>query len=209
MKTPYHVACSLAGAVLVSIASALVLWTEQRAPFSGLILALPIGAVFGFIAGACFEGKENRGAIVFSALFGIGMGIEGGLQGYSASGLLMAISEFVNDAIAGSFGGAIYGRLAVAIVKWSRRKVGARIHGPASEAIFGCLTGGVATTALMATLVVLQAPSEPSMTQFVEALKGDIGGSLFGFVPMSIAGGIAGALAGAMTPRPEDGRVSD
>ncbi len=209
MKIPYHVACSLAGAVLFSIASALALWAEQRAPFSGHLLALPIGAVFGFIVGACFEGRENRGAIAFSVIFGIGMGIEGGFGGYSASGLLTAISEFVNEAITGIFSGAIYGRLAVAIVKWSRRKVGARIHGPASEAIFGCLTGGVATTALLAILVVLQTPSDSFRTQFVEALKGDIGGSLFGFVPMSIAGGIAGALAGAMTPRLEDGRVSD
>lgn len=125
-----------------------MLWTEQRAPFSGLILALPIGAVFGFIVGACFEGKENRGAIVFSALFGIGMGIEGGLEGYSASGLLIAIGEFVNEAITGICGGAIYGRLLVAIVKSLRRKVGARIHGPASEATFRCLIGGVVATAL-------------------------------------------------------------
>ena len=212
MKIPYLVAWSLAGAVLIPIASVVVLWTRQQAPSSGLSLAVPVGAVAGFIVGACFRGKENKGAVLFSAFFGIGMGIEGSLEAYSASGLVIAIGDFVNEALIGIVAGAIYGRLVVAIVKWLRQEVGARIHGSASEAIVGCLMGGIVTTALMAVLVVLRTPYNEVasiQTQFMEALAGDIGGSLFGFVPVSIAGCVAGAIAGAVTPRPETARVSE
>ena len=198
-------------------------WQRAAGDFGmGYIAFALMGAVWGAIAGACFKGEENRGAIIFAILCGVAFAIDKGIDVYAKAGILKAVGESLVRGVAYIVVGAIFGRLVVANVKWVNREIGFAIRGSTGQAVFGGLVGAICAVCLIAAFLAMRASDESIDTMtvwlrpaalisfkdhFIAALTGTIGPTLFGLVPVALAAGIAGAAAGARTPRPSESEV--
>lgn len=198
-------------------------WQRAASDFgTGYMMFALMGAVWGAIVGACFKGEENRGAIIFAILSGVGFAIDKGIDVYAKAGILPAMGESLVRGVAYIVVGALFGRLVVAIVKWMNREIGFAIRGSTGQAVFGGLVGAICAVCLFAAFLAMRASDETidTMTEwlgpaalisfkddFIAALTWTDGPTLFGLVPVALAAGIAGAAAGVRTPRPSGSEI--
>lgn len=180
----------------------------------GMVFFMPVvvglfGVMFGGIVGTCFRGdlRSNRGAIVFAFFFGLGFASDQTIEMGAKLGFLQAVGWFPMGAIMFGAVGAIFGRLIVAIVKWTQKRIGGAIPRTGSPAVVGALAGAISSACLLGCFVLASPPpikvfSMSVGNESVDALLGTVSGTLLGSVPLVIGVGIAGAIAGAITREP-------
>lgn len=173
-----------------------------------LLAAVVLGAVAGGIVGACFKGEDNRGAVVFAVLAGLGLAVDSAItMGEMGEGILAIASEVFPAGALGIFAGAIIGRLVVSVVRWTKRERGKAGYGPGVDAAYGAVVGAVSASVLTLILGVGILREMLITSAVIDHYSGTLGPNLFGFLPLAIAGGIAGAVTGLMTPRPPESEV--
>ena len=187
--------------LLIASISGSTPWDLSPRNFVDVLVALFVGGIWGVIVGACFKGKENKGALAFAIISCLSLAIDRGIDSVGAEKISPVSIEMLIGGFSGLLSGAVLGRLVVALVKWARRQIRWTPQKQAADTIFGVVTG-----ALSAAFLILMIGSDANyfypaanLHLFTSASNDT---ALFGFLPLGIGITVAGAIAGAMTPRP-------
>lgn len=187
--------------LLIAFISGSTPWDLTPHNFADVLVALLVGGIWGVIVGACFKGKENKGAIAFAIISCLSSAIDRGIDSIGAEKISSVSAEMLLWGLSGLLFGALVGRLVVAIVKWAKRQIRWTAQNQTADTALGVLAGALSA----AFLILIFGPNAPfsntaSNIQSFFITSNDT--ALFGFFPFGIGMTIAGAIAGAMTPRP-------